>query len=113
MIKKISKYDVPTWVQGAIAATFSGAFGGIAAAMSVWLNDTHHDFGGMQLLKTALFPTAVSAGIGLALYLKQSPFPPRIEVSMEVDTGTGLERDAAIVIAETKIHVKEEPPREG
>ena len=110
MIKKISKWDVPTWLQGLIAAFLSGGFGAVATGAGAALVDPKDfHFGGIPSLKVMGMSFVLQGGIGVALFLKQSPLPPRITVEMEVDTGTGLEKDAAVVVSQTTIHVPKEP----
>ncbi len=60
------------WIHGLIAATISGAAGGIGSAIgSLAVGDP-----GRHALKIALIGALFSGITGAAAYLKQSPVPP-------------------------------------
>jgi hypothetical protein len=65
--------DWRIWLRGAFAAAIGGGAHGFTA-MVIKPEEFNFDFGWASLWRF----TAISAGLSLALYLKQSPVPPQI-----------------------------------
>lgn len=72
-IKKMTNWRV--WLRGAIAAAVGGGANGITV-MVIKPEDFNFTVGWSALWQF----TAISAVVSLALYLKQSPVPPEVEV---------------------------------
>lgn len=69
-----AKFEV--WLKGLITALISGAAGGVSSMLSTVLVTPEHAQVPGLLMKTAALTALISAIIGVAAYLKQSPLPP-------------------------------------
>jgi hypothetical protein len=74
----MSASKVKLWLRGMIAATITGAAGGICTGLAaVGIDPQHFNFnnGTGHLFKIALVAALIHAVIGVAAYLQKSPLP--------------------------------------
>jgi hypothetical protein len=73
----LEKWEI--WLRGAIAAAVSGGANGVVtgfAAIGIDPNHFNLDAGFRHTLAIGGVSAAISAVLGVALYLRQSPLPP-------------------------------------
>lgn len=92
MIKKVTRLDWRGWLKGLLAAAIQGvgtALSVITAAQFIRPDQLGYAWEG--LTKLAMGTAVISAIIGVGLYLKQSPLPADIEVTIEEKTETNIQ----------------------